>query len=254
MLTDVKIRQAKPREKAYKLSDAGGLYLIVTPNGARSWRYDYRLAGRRKTLAIGLYPAVSLSEAREQHGEERRLVARGICPAHDKQKARKASIETAANTVRAVGEVWYGELAPHKSATWRDNTRRWLDDRVYPEIGGRPADAVDPADVLALIRRVAKEGHAKTAEYIRQTLSRVFQHGVRNLRCKTDPAHACRGAIAVPCGSSSPPVCEGAACIPRSDRPLLRAAPDGYCRPALTAYHCQEVRTGRRAVDGVEPG
>lgn len=198
MLTDVKVRQAKPRDKAYKLSDAGGLYLAVTPNGARSWRYDYRLAGRRKTFVIGLYPAVPLSHARERHADARRLVARGICPADSKQKARKASAESAVNTVRAIGEAWYTELAPHKSATWRENTRRWLDARVYPEIGKRPANAVEPADVLALIRSVADEGHAKTAEYVRQTLSRIFQYGVRNLRCQSDPAHACRGAIVVP--------------------------------------------------------
>jgi hypothetical protein len=191
MLTDVKIRQAKPREKAYKLSDAGGLYLVVTPNGARSWRYDYRLVGRRKTFVIGLYPAVPLSDAR-------RLVARGICPADNKQKARKASVESAANTVQAIGEAWYAELAPHKSATWRENTRRWLNNRVYPEIGKRPANVVEPAEVLALIRSVAEEGHAKTAEYIQQTLSRIYQYGVRNLRCQSDPAHACRGAIVVP--------------------------------------------------------
>jgi integrase len=107
-------------------------------------------------------------------------------------------VESAANTVRALGESWFTELAEHRSATWRENARRWLDDRIYPELGSRPADSVEPAEILALIRRVAEEGHAKTAEYIRQTLSRIFQHGVRNLRCKGDPAHACRGAIIVP--------------------------------------------------------
>jgi hypothetical protein len=143
MLTDVKIRQAKPREKAYKLYDAGGLYLTITPNGARSWRYDYRLAGVRKTLTIGLYPAVTLADARECHVEARRLVARGICPALSKQKGRKAAVESAANTVRALGESWFTELAEHRSATWRENARRWLDDRIYPDLGSRPADSVE---------------------------------------------------------------------------------------------------------------
>ncbi len=88
-----------------------------------------------------------------------------------------------------------------------ENARRWLNDRIYPELGSRPADSVAPAEVLALIRRVAKEGHAKTAEYIRQTLSRIFQHGVRNLCCKGDPAHACRGAIVVPPAVHHRPLC-----------------------------------------------
>jgi hypothetical protein len=208
----------QPREKAYKLFDAGGLYLVVTPNGARSWRYDYRLPGRRKTLAIGLYPAVSLSEARERHGDARRLLARGICPADNKQKARKASVESAANTLKAIGEPWYSELAPRKSATWRENTRRWLDDRVYPQIGGHPSDAVDPADVLALLRSVADEGHAKTAEYIRQTLSRILsvrrpQSALQERSGACVPGRHRRAA----CSPSPPTVRQGAARFPRGD-------------------------------------
>jgi integrase len=198
MLTVKEIQNAKPGEKTRKLSDAHGLYLAITPNGARSWRYDYRIAGRRKTLAIGLFPTVPLSEARERHAEARRLVERGICPAQAKQKARKLAAHAATNTLQAIAESWYSGLAPHRSDSWKDNRRRWLDDRIFPKFGNQVADSIEPADVLELLQGIANEGHANTAEGVRQLLSRVFMHGVRTMRCKTDPAHACRGAIVVP--------------------------------------------------------
>lgn len=197
MLSDAQVKQAKAKASAYKLGDGRGLYLLVTPSGARSWRYDYRFSGRRRTLTFGLYPALSLATARDRHYEARRLLASGIDPAAKKRQDRREALKGSANTVAAIAEDWYAELAPHKSASWRENHRRWLDKRVYPAIGRRPAMEVTSVDVLALVRDVAVE-HAKTAEYIRQTLSRIFTYGVRNLRCPNDPAHAVRGAITVP--------------------------------------------------------
>lgn len=197
MLSDARVKQAKAKASAYKLGDGRGLYLLVTPSGARSWRYDYRFNGRRRTLTFGLYPALSLATARDRHYEARRLLVSGIDPAAKKRQDRREALKGADNTVAAIAEDWYEELAPHKSASWRENARRWLDKRIYPAIGRRPAAAVTSADVLSLVKDVAAK-HAKTAEYIRQMLSRIFTYGVRNLRCPNDPAHAVRGAVTVP--------------------------------------------------------
>jgi integrase len=203
MLSDATVKNAKPAKdakgnpKPRKLADSQGLYLFVSPARARSWRYDYRFNGRRRTITFGLYPALSLAMARDSHYQARRLLASGIDPAAKKRQVRLEAVNEAANTVQALAEDWFKELAPHKSATWRENNRRWLDKRIYPAIGRRPAVDVTSADVLALVRDVARD-HPKSAEYIRQTLSRIFTYGVRNQRCVNDPAHAVRGAIVVP--------------------------------------------------------
>jgi len=198
VLTDTKVRLAKALRKPYKRSDGGGLYLYVTPAGAKSWRYDYRLHRKRETLTFGLYPDVSLAEARERHRAARRSVERGQSPARAKQVQKRASREIAGDTVEALAESWYAQKGPHRSASWRDNARRWLEQDVYPAIGSRPVTEVKPADVLDIVRRVAEERGARSAEYLRQTLSQVYGHAIRNLRATTNPARDVRGAIEHP--------------------------------------------------------
>jgi len=197
MLTDKAVQSARPKQKPYKKSDRGGLYLYVSTAGARSWRYDYRVAGKRETLTLGLYPAVGLAQARESHREARALVSRGASPVFAKKRKRAEAIVGAANTVRAVGDSWYAALSPHRGEVWRDSTRRWLDARIYPALGARPVKDVEPADILALITQIAKD-HPKTAEGVRQTIARIFSHAIRNLCTKQNPARELAGAIIVP--------------------------------------------------------
>jgi integrase len=206
MLSDKQVKNAQPERirhgagfeaRPRKVADAQGLYLYVSAMGARSWRYDYRFNGQRRTVTYGLYPALSLAMARDRHHDARRLLASGIDPAAKKRSDRRAAVRGATNTVAAIAEDWYAELAPHKSASWRNNVRRWLDKRLFPAFGTRPAADVTSADVLALVKGIAIK-HAKSAEYVRQLISRIFVYGVRNLRCRSDPARAVRGAITVP--------------------------------------------------------
>src|SRR5918999_2402899 len=109
MLTDTQARQAKARSTPRKLADQGGLYLHVSVTGSKSWRYDYRLHGKRETLTIGRYPDVTLADAREIHAEARRQVARGASPA----KSKQAEKEAAGGSFKALAESWDGALAPH---------------------------------------------------------------------------------------------------------------------------------------------
>src|SRR5579862_3441112 len=115
MLSDSTVKNAKPGKdrkgnaKARKLADEHGLYLYVSPTRAKSWRYDYRFNGRRRTLTFGLYPALSLAVARDRHYQARRLLASGIDPAAKKKQDRLQAVKSAANTVRAIAEDWYGE-------------------------------------------------------------------------------------------------------------------------------------------------
>jgi integrase len=222
MLTDKAIRAAKPKPgKRYrKLSDHGGLYLFLTTDGTRSWRYDYRLAGVRKTFTIGLYPAVSLAEAREHHSDARKLVGLGQCPVLIKRRKRQAAALGAVNTVRALGEAWYAELSPHKSESWRTGARGWLENYIYPEVGELPVGEVQPADVLALLKRVAAD-YPKTAEGLRQTLARIFAFAIRNLRAKSNPARELQGVIVVPPATHHKP-------IAAKDIPAFIEKLDGY--------------------------
>jgi hypothetical protein len=179
MLTDKAVKAAKPSpgNRYRKLADQGGLYLFCTVDGTRSWRYDYRLAGQRKTFCIGNYPGVSLAEAREHHSDARKLVGVGQCPVLIKRRKRQAAILGAENTVKAIAEAWYAELAPHKSNSWRDGHRRRLDKYILPAMGHLPITDIEAADVLALVKGIK---FPKTAEYVRQILARVFSFAIRS--------------------------------------------------------------------------
>jgi integrase len=194
MLTDTQARQATARSTPRKLADQGGLYLHVSVTGSKSWRYDYRLHGKRETLTIGRYPDITLADARELHAEARRQVAKGASPA----KSKQAEKEAAEDTFKAIAESWYGALAPHRSESWRISTKRWLTQELYPAIGNKPVRSITPADVLAIMRRIEEAGTACTANYVRQTASRVFQHAIRNLLADYDPAQSLRGAVVMP--------------------------------------------------------
>lgn len=222
MLTDKAVRAAKPApgNRYRKLADQGGLYLFCTIDGTRSWRYDYRLAGQRKTFCIGNYPGVSLAEAREHHGDARKLVGVGQCPVLIKRRKRQAAILGAENTVKAIADAWYAELAPHKSESWRDGHRRRLDQYIYPAMGNLPITDIEAADVLVLVKSVAIK-FPKTAEYIRQILARVFSFAIRNLRVKTNPAREIQGVVMVPPAVNHKP-------IAAKDIPAFIDKIDGY--------------------------
>lgn len=194
MLTDTKARQARARSTPFKLADQGSLYLHVSATGSKSWRYDYRLHGKRETLTLGKYPDVTLADAREIHAEARRQVAKGASPA----KSKQAEKEAAEGSFRAIAESWYGALAPHRSESWRVHTRHYLTRDLYPAIGNKPVRLIAPADILAIMRRLEEAGTACTANFVRQTASRVFQHAIRNLRAEYDPAQSLRGAVVMP--------------------------------------------------------
>lgn len=222
MLTDKAVKAAKPApgNRYRKLADQGGLYLFCTVDGTRSWRYDYRLAGQRKTFTIGLYPETSLAEAREHHSAARKLVGLGQCPVLIKRRKRQAAALGAENTVKAIAEAWYAEIAAHKSESWRQGHRRRLDKYIYPHMGNVPITDVEAADVLALVKGIAVN-FPKTAEYVRQILTRVFSFAIRNLRTKTNPAREIQGAVTVPPATHHKPV-------PAKDIPAFIDKLDGY--------------------------
>ncbi len=192
-LNDVKIRQAKPKDKPYKLVDGKGLYLLVTPNGSKLWRKNFLVSGKWNTLSFGAYPAVSLKEAREKRDEADRVRSRGGNPAQEK-KARKAALLADQMTF----EVVTRELYDNKLSIWKpDSARRfiqWMETYVFPYIGSRPIREVDPPTVLDICQRVGQRS-PYTAQRIKGCIGCVMRHAMATGKANADPTSALRGAL-----------------------------------------------------------
>lgn len=232
MLTNKEIAAAKPGAKPFKLFDAGGLYIWVTPT-AKSWRYKYRIAGKEKTLSLGQYPHVGLAEARERHADARKQVSSGIDPSAEKRKARQVAVIGGQNTLKSIAEAWFAEITPHRSVRWRERMRYNLDTYLIPVLGSRPIDAVSPADILEMTKEIAKE-FPYTGRFLQQMLTRIFAYAVRNLKTKHNPARELEGTIVVPA-----PVHYTA--LEPSDLPALHSALTNYPGRPATALGIREL-------------
>jgi len=197
-LTDAKLRSAKADEKPYKISDSGGLYLLVKPNGSRLWRWKYRIAGKENHYAIGEYPTIGLADARAERDEARKLVKEGVHPSHNRQTQRLAQATEGANTFQAVAEEWIGKKKPGWTAYYLRQIERFMASDVFPYIGPLPIRSVTAAHLLEIVRRVEGRGAATVALLVRQWCSAIFRYAVATLRADGDPAAALRGAITRP--------------------------------------------------------
>lgn len=176
MLTDTQVRQARRRNKGYKLADNCGLYLYVSTSGGKSWRYDYRLSSRRQTVSLGAYPDVTLAQARERHREARRKVADGISPAAQKRRKKQAQALAVANSFRDAAEQWVASCASDRSAAWLRQSRACLDNDILPTFGNKPLREIEPADVLEAMRRFDARGAKTSAEKARGLISQIFRY------------------------------------------------------------------------------
>jgi len=198
MLTYIQINAAKPREKAWTLSDSQSLYLVIQPNGSKLWRFNYRFLDKQKKLHLGGWPTISLAEARVRRDEAKKKIAEGIDPALDKKRARIAAKYAAANTFQAVAEEWLVKCERDGLAPVTVDKIRWLLAKAYPLIGTIPIAQITPHEALAVLRKVEATGAYESARRMRSVLSRVFRYGVATVRCDKDVAADLRGAIAVP--------------------------------------------------------
>lgn len=197
-LTDTAIRNAKPREKDYKLADGGGLYLLVTPAGGRLWRLKYRADGVERKLALGKYPAVTLADARKARDAARANASAGDDPAAIKRRERVARKLAAGTTFGAVA-LEYVEKAEREGRSPATIVKlRWARNWLLPAIGHRPVDQVEPHELLAVLKRQAEKGNLETARRTRGFASRVFRYAVATARAKSDPAALLLGAVAAP--------------------------------------------------------
>ncbi len=194
-LMATQVKQAKPKEKPYKLADGGGLYLLVNPKGARYWRYKYRYAGKEKTLALGVYPEVSLKEARDAHQEARKALRRGIDPGEQRKIDRLTRHLAAAESFEAVGREWFSRVMSEKSQSYRERTGRILEKDLYPVLGNRPIAAITAPELLAALQRIESRGANDIAHRAKQTAGQVFRYAVASGRAERDPSGDLKGAL-----------------------------------------------------------
>ena len=165
---DRQIKNAKPTEKPYKLTDGHGLHLLIKPNGGKYWRLDYAIDRKRKTLAIGVYPLISLVEAREAAENARRDLAAGIDPSAAKQQAKQERQAALLNTFESVAKQWHSKNLPRWKEQHAASIMKYFESDVFPHIGSRPIKELRVSDIKNVIERIAERGALETAEKIRQ--------------------------------------------------------------------------------------
>jgi integrase len=224
-ITALEISQAKPRDKEYKLSDSGGLYLLIRPNGAKHWKHKVRIHGREQKLSYGPYPLVSLKEARTKRDETKLKIARGEDPVQQRREDKLAAVFRNANRFADVAEEYIAKREAEGLAPATLKKSRWFLDLLRPSIGQRPIAEITPQELLAALRKIEKKGHRETAKKMRSFASQVFRYGFATGRCTNDPATILRGALVAPVATSFAAITD-----PQEVGALLRAidAFDGF--------------------------
>ncbi|MEJ1385345.1 MAG: integrase arm-type DNA-binding domain-containing protein [Candidatus Sedimenticola sp. (ex Thyasira tokunagai)] len=221
-LTDTAIRNAKPSEKARKIFDGGGLYLEVAPSGGKWWRLKYRFGGKEKRLSLGVYPDVSLKDARERRGEARKLLANEVDPSENRKAKKAAQGERAANSFEVVAREWYAKHSPNWSANHGNRIIRRLERDIFPWVGGKPIADISAPLLLEAVRRIEQRGALETAHRALGNCGQVFRYAIATGRAERDPSGDLRGALPPVKGTHFASVTE-----PNKVAEVLRAL-DGY--------------------------
>jgi integrase len=194
-LSDAKVRNAKPRQKPYKIADGEGLFLYVTPSGGKYWRFKYFFGGKEKLLALGVYPEITLADARERRTQARRTLALGQDPGEAKKEAKRLATFKSANTFDAIAREWFEK----RKAGWAPSSARTMLDRLerhaFPKLGPRPIADITAPEVLAMLRAVEARGTVHTARRVMQLCGQVFMYAIATGRAERNPVPDLRGAI-----------------------------------------------------------
>ncbi len=194
-LTDTAVRKAKIDTKPYKMADGGGLFVLVHPNGSKYWRMAYRFAGKQKLLALGVYPDVSLQQARERRADARKLLAQDIDPSAHKQAAKQTRLNHVANSFEAIAREWVASHMADKSETHRTRTLRRLELFLFPWLGNKPIADMSAPDVLQPIKLIQNQNKLETAHKALQIAGQVFRYAVQTGRAVRDVTADLKGAL-----------------------------------------------------------
>ena len=191
-LSEAKIRASRPKERAYKVFDERGLFMLVTPTGGRLWRFRYRIGGVEKLLSLGAYPDVPLKRAREKREDARKLVADGIDPSAKRQAERATQVET----FEAIAKEWLELQRKSLAAETMEILGARLKSFLYPYVGSRPIASITAQELLAALRRIEARGKHETAHRVRSLAGRVFRYAVATGRAQHDVAADLKNALA----------------------------------------------------------
>lgn len=194
-LTDTAIKAAKPRAKAYRLSDQKGLYLEVADSGGKWWRFKYRVGGKEKRLSLGVYPDTGLKLARTKLDEARRLLAEGVDPAEHRKITKAAGTDATADSFEAVALEWLTKNSHVWTEDHGEKIKRRLQRDLFPWLGKIPVGDVTPALLLTTLRRIEARGRIETAHRALQNCSQIFRYAVATGRAASDPSRDLRGAL-----------------------------------------------------------
>ncbi|MBI0678652.1 tyrosine-type recombinase/integrase [Citrobacter koseri] len=197
-LTARQISTAKPTEKPYKLSDGGGLYLLVNPNGSRYWRMKYRYAGKEKLLSIGVYPDVTLAEARDKRTEAKRMLAAGDDPSEVKQAAREAKSLAVNNCFELLALEWHEHKKPNWSSGYADDILEYLKKDIFPYIGKKAVTDIKPVTMLSVLKKMEDRGVLDKLKKTRQACRQIFTYAIITGRAEFNPVADLAGALKTP--------------------------------------------------------
>lgn len=227
-LTAVAVRNVKPGPKAQRLFDGGGLYLEVMPNGSRYWRLKYRFAGKEKRLALGVFPEVTLADARGLRDKAREALRAGRDPGAEKKATKVRAVLNAANTFEAIAQEWLETQRAKLAASTFAKAEWMLVDNVFPWMGALPITQIEAPEVLATLRRIESRGAIETAHRVRERIGQIFRYAIATGRAKHNPVGDLRGALAPIVRTSRAAITD-----PSKVGDLLRAI-DGYTGQFVT--------------------
>ncbi|HEE0121659.1 integrase arm-type DNA-binding domain-containing protein [Citrobacter sp. wls711] len=182
------VETAKPKEKPYKMADGGGLYLLVKTNGSRYWRLKYRIDGKEKLLALGVYPDVSLADARAKRDEARKGIAEGIDPLEVKKEQKVEREAQVKNTFQEIALEWHNMKVKKWSAGYASDILEAFNKDVFPFIGQRPVADIKPLELLNVLKKMEDRGATEKAKKVRQRCGEVFRYAIVTGRAEYNPA------------------------------------------------------------------
>ncbi|MBT0477022.1 tyrosine-type recombinase/integrase [Morganella morganii subsp. morganii] len=197
-LTARQVETAKPKEKSYKLFDGGGLYLEVTAKGSRYWRMKYRFGGKEKRLAFGVFPTVTLAEAREMRNQAKKILAAGGDPGEVKKEEKAIQKLSTGNTFEAIAREWHKSKADRWSLRYRDEIIDTFEKDIFPYIGKRPIAEIKPLELLETLRRMEKRGALEKMRKVRQRCGEVYRYAIITGRAEYNPAPDLATALTPP--------------------------------------------------------
>jgi integrase len=195
-LTEVAVRKAKPLDKPYKMADGGGMYLEVMPNGSKYWRLKYRVDGKEKRLALGVYPEVSLADARGRREDARKLLANDVDPGEQRKAVKAAKADRAGNSFEVIAREWHAKQLSTWTTGYANKILRLFDRDLFPWIGGRPIAEISAPELLKVLRQIETRGAGYTSHRAKEYCGQVFRYAIATGRSERNPCPDLKGALA----------------------------------------------------------